>query len=44
MKIIATLIPIDLVTNLFLSLFCSFVWSKNENQFSKELGGLVMKI
>ena len=33
-KIIVTLIPIDLLTNWLSFLFCSFVWSKNENHFS----------
>ena len=42
-EIVVTLIPIDLGTNWFLSLFYSFVRSKNENQFFKEVCSMVTK-
>ena len=32
MKIIVTIFPINIVTNLLLSLFCLFVETKNKNQ------------
>ena len=37
MKIIATLIPTNVVTNRFLSLFCPFVGTKRKNQLLRKL-------
>ena len=37
MKIISTIIPTDLVTNSLLSIFCSFLETKNKNQVFNRL-------
>ena len=45
MKIIVTIIPTDLVTNLLLSSFCPFLQTKNQKQESgfQQVGGLVTR-
>ena len=43
MKIIVTVIPKDLVTNLLLSSFCPFLQTKKQESGFQQVGGLVMR-
>ena len=43
-KMTLTLIPMDLVTNWLLYIFCSFVWSKNKNHLFRMLVVLLKEI
>ena len=40
---IVTIIPTNLITNSLLSLFCTFIETKNKNQNFQQVGGLVTR-